>query len=459
MSEGLPSPNPLQVDLLRALSDKTFIACQAGWGSGKTTALSMALITYAAANPNGASLFVTDTNKRYVSVVYPSLVEWTQKLWAQAWEYSASEQRWTAPNGHTIWCRSYFRPNTKTANQNSLEGINCGMALIDEAQVLNEEVAHKALGRIRSAGPMGPRLIICGLPVHGAWWVRMAEETGGAIIKHTSHVNKQNLSPEWFTMARNTLPQAEYEAMIENRPAPPRGLVLSTFNPSKHIIKGWQYQPHMLTRIAIDWGFRSPAVLFISHDPELNADVIHAEISANEVTVAELTKRILEIAWPRSMQSSAPHKNMIWIDKASGDKAGAARNDQTALSAFRVMKREPPKGIGVPFRWTTDPIKTDILNGLQRLRQRFERDEILITSELWDGGQRSSHSLARGLMSYSWDAHGKPIKKDEHHIDALRYDTLNWAWADSPIMSPTRTMHKLDRRKLRRSLKPRFEQF
>ena len=450
-------PNPLQLELLRAVVRHQLICVQAGWGSGKTSACSMAVISHAMMTPGGASLFVTDTAVRYRTVVHPSLTEWTEKLTGRAWEYNQLEQKWTAPNGHIIWCRAYFRPGTKTASQNSLEGINAGFALIDEAQVFSEEVFFKTMGRIRSAGSIGPRLIVVGLPVYGSWWMKLCHESGGYPIEATSYANKENLSEDWYRMARDTLPRAEYEAMVMNRPQPPTGLVLNTFSPESHIIDNWQYDQSMSTALALDWGFRRPAALFISHDPSLNdgdgANVIHAELAPSEVTVNQLTKQILRISWPRIHAASAPKDGMILIDEASCDKAGAARSDQTAISAVRAMSREPPpNGLGIGFRLTTDPLRVDVMNSLQRMRMLFERDQFYISRELWDSGlSTKQHSLSRGLMSYAWDGQGRPIKNNlEHHIDALRYHIINFMWRDNPITTRSKSVPNIDRRKLKK---------
>ena len=429
-------PNKLQGELLKAYLNEPVISVVAGWGSGKTTAMAMAIISHAMAHPNGASLYITDSNPRYRTVVHPSLTEWTVKLTDTEWLYSGLENKWTAPNGHVIWCRSYFRPNTKTADQNSLEGIDCGFACIDEAQVMSDEVMHKAMGRIRSAEALGPRLIICGLPTWGAWWVNSAQETGGKIIRATSFVNQDNLSKEWFEVAKKTLPSDEYEAMINNKPTPPSGLAVSTFDPIKHVLSEWKYEPSMSSYLAIDWGFRKPIVLVITHDDELDADILHLEFTPTEITISQLTRLILKKVWPRAHQHLAPHQDFIWIDGACGDKAGASRSDQTALSAFRTMgKAIPPNGIGMPIRYTTDPIRVDILNGLSRLRDIFERGQLYLTQDLWHKGlNSSSHSIARGITTYALDRHGKPQKNDlEHGIDALRYHVINWHWRDSPI--------------------------
>jgi len=452
-------PNELQSKLLTAYLKEPIIAVVAGWGSGKTTALSMAIISHAMAHPGGASLYITDSAPRYRTVVHPSLSEWTNRLTGADWVYNSLENKWIAPNGHIIWCRAYFRPGTRSADQNSLEGIDCGFACIDEAQTMQDEVMHKALGRIRSAEAIGPRLIICGLPTWGAWWVNSTEDIGGAVIRATSFVNQENLSKEWFDVAKKTLPAEEYEAMINNKPTPPSGLAVSTFDPIKHVLADWQYSPEMSTYLAIDWGFRKPAVLVISHDDSLNANVIHLEFTPTEITISELTQLMLKKVWPRAHQHLAPHQNFIWIDGASGDKAGAARSDQTALSAFRTMGRAmPPAGLGMAIRYTTDPIRVDILNGLSRLRDVFERGQMYLSKDLWDKGlNSSSHSLARGITTYAFDQNGKPKKNDlEHCIDALRYHVINWHWRDKPLDVKRAKVREKRNRSLKKKLGGHF---
>ena len=68
-------------------------------------------------------------------------------------------------------------------------------------------------------------LVMCGLPVMGAWWVDLAEDAGCPPLLHTSYANRENLSEEWFR-ATEQLPPEE-RAMILNQPAPPSGLVYS----------------------------------------------------------------------------------------------------------------------------------------------------------------------------------------------------------------------------------------
>ena len=420
--------NPLQLEIISRITDEQkIISARCGWGSGKTSALVFSILYLAKTRPGTSSLLVTDTNPRYNSVLMPEMEKWLGPL---GWTYNHTLRQWTDQHtGSSVWCRSYYRPGTRDATHNPLEGLNVtsGVCLIDECQTLTEEVAHKALGRLR-AGP-SPIMILVGLPVADAWWCQMAESAGQLPLLFTSYVNEENLAAEWFE-ATKLLPKEEREAMVMNKPKPPSGLIYQEFTDS-HIIEGWTYREEMTGRIAIDWGFRKPSVLIICHDEKLGADVICHEFNPREVTTEQLTALILSIAWPRSHKASAPSPK-IWLDTGVADKAGKARNDQTGRSAFRVMRAEPPRGLGLPLRSTTDPIKVDVLNGIQRLKRAFNSRRYLITKELWDKGERSTgNSLRKALLSYGWDNKEQP-KKDgrEDPLDALRYDCILFNWAD-----------------------------
>jgi len=421
--------NTLQRSIIsRIINQDEVISARCGWGSGKTSALVFSLLTVSKWRAGCSSLLITDTNSRYNSVLMPEIAKWLEPL---GWVYNHTLRLWTDTHtGSTVWCRSYFRPGTREATHNPLEGLNItsGVCLIDECQTLTAEVAHKALGRLRS-GP-SPIMILVGLPVADAWWCNMAEEAGFEPLLFTSYVNQANLSEAWFE-ATKMLPEAEREAMVMNKPAPPTGLIYNEFT-HNHIIEGWQYKESMTGRIAIDWGFRKPSVLIMAYDDELQASVICHEINPAEVTTAQLAEMILKVAWPRSLRAQA-NGPKIWLDDGVADKAGKARNDQTGQSAFRAMRKPIAQGgLGMHLRNTSDPIRVDILNGIQRLKRAFDSKRYLITKEVWDLGERArGNSIRKALLSYSWDNKEQP-KKDgrEDPLDALRYDCIMFNWHD-----------------------------
>lgn len=423
--------NDLQREIIRGLRRKDkIIAARCGWGSGKTSSLIFALWFIAKVRPSTTSLLITDTTPRYNSVLMPEIEKW---LVPRGWTYNHTLNKWTdSHTGSSVLCRSYYRPGTRDASHNPLEGINVtsGVALIDECQTLGPEVAHKALGRLRS-GPT-PTLVLVGLPVADAWWCQMAESAGLHPLLYTSYVNQDNLSAEWFE-ATKLLPDDEREAMVMNKPKPPSGLVYQEFDPASHVIDDFVYREEMTARIAIDWGFRKPSVLIIVYDEEREASVIVHEINPQEVTISQLTAMILKVAWPRALKSSAPAKR-IWLDTGVADKAGQARSDQTGRSAFREMSKGiGAGGLGMILRHTTDPVRVDILNGVQKLKRAFARSQYLITKEVWDRGERATgNSLRKALLSYAWDSKEQPRKDGrEDPLDALRYDCIFHYWSDS----------------------------
>jgi len=420
---------PLQLAMGKALIDRRrVIAVRGGWGCGKTSGLIFCLILNARQNPDKSSLLIVDTFERYKSVHHPELEKWVQdEERAERWSYHAGEKRWTAPNGHQVWVRAYFRPSTRSSSHNPLEGLNIssGLVVIDEAQTLDQEVATKAIGRVRTAEPC---IMICGLPVQPSWWVDLAESAGETPLFFTSMSNP-HLSQEWFETAKATLTPGEFESMVMNKPQPATGSVYKEFS-EDNILDGWVYRPEMTSRIAIDFGLRQPCALIISHDVDLQADVISAEIAPRDVSVAEFIESILAVAWPRADKALAPDDNRIWLDVGCGDKAGAARNDQTMTSSIMEMRRPAPEGLNLQIRYSTDAVRTDIANGVQRLQRAFYKRMYYITREVYDGGSQQRASLRRALESYRWDPTGtKPIKDGhEHALDALRYDCINWLW-------------------------------
>jgi len=157
------------------------------------------------------------------------------------------------------------------------------------------------------------------------------------------------------------LPGEKRLGMVMNQPRPRSGVIYNEWTES-HVIDGFKYDENMTGRIAIDWGFRKPSVLIMVYDESREATVILHEINPQEITITQLSKLILSIAWPRKLKESAPGPR-IWLDTGIADKAGSARNDQTGRTAFReIMKSPSLGGIWLPLRYTADPVLTNVLN-------------------------------------------------------------------------------------------------
>lgn len=463
--------NPLQEQVVAAMvRGDNYIGVRAGWGSGKTAALVLAVLYRSVLFPGESMLLITDTSSRFERVLMPEMVKWLAPL---GWQYIAGRNvtgKWVDPSTNTtVWVVSYIRASTKANTHNPLEGINASAAFIDECQTLPEEVADKAFGRIRAG--TSAFMMMVGLPVANAWWIRYVEARNGRTLFAISHVNRANLSEAWIRDAEHLSP-AEREAMIYNRPQPPVGQVYREWSPAPYpegnlTPAGWAYEESMEGRICGDWGLNKPWMGILVWDDAIKADVLVAEINPREVTVHELVRLILTIAWPREYADRMPSdgRRRFMLDGGSGDKAGRIRSDQTLRNIFQVMAQPPPSGrvptgdpdekvgIGLELRSTVQPVRVHVPNGVLKTKGRILERSLLCEQSVWFDGIGQGHdqfmidigarpngnSFAKSITDYRYPDKGgeEPLKNGiEDPVDGIRYDTMNFRWYGGPQMIP-----------------------
>jgi len=100
-------------------------------------------------------------------------------------------------------------------------------------------------------------------------------------------------------------------------------------------------------------------------------------------------------------------------------------------------------GIGMRLRSTTSPVRTNVPNGVEKMKARIGDRKLLCTREVWEDGLSSAHkdqmvrlgvrhngnSFATSLMGYHYPDNGKedPVKDGrEDPMDGMRYDVINW---------------------------------
>jgi hypothetical protein len=441
---GLPSLNRFQMAGVAAyLAGYRQIALQAGWGTGKSFLL--ALIALLAGEQGVSVLWVTDTGPRLDKVVQPAC----EMLLPQfGWRYIASERRWTK-NGASIWLQSYFRPSTRSAESSSAEGSNVGLVLLDEAQVFTtSEVLRKLSGRVR-VGPVPPVVVMAGLPVWNAWWVRETAKMPkgvGCVIHGTSFDNRGVLRPEWFEDQFIRLGRKEFRAMLLNEPQPPEGQIYSEWSsdpyPAGNIIHGWQWRPTMRTVWGLDFGWVRPAGILLAEDRDLGAWVICGEANPRKnVRTTQFATELLKVAWPRRLIASKPADVPFVFHEAIADPAGKGHLRDTGRTDLDILAENPGSkrlgggGIGLrPLVLEADPEdpdddyadRKDIRSGIIRVGRAFERRQVLCTAEVWKAGESApddQRSFARAVVGYRTDARGEPKKGEgfDDVLDALRY--------------------------------------
>lgn len=424
--------NPLQRDIMRAvLAGHQLIAIQAGWASGKTTGLALALGAVNEMRGGLRQWWVMDTYPRAKSVSIPACRDW---LKPQGWAQSEQGLSWVAPNGGELHLKNYYSSGGEDGER--LEGANITAAVVDECQSLPPSVLRRLTGRVGRQGGHPPLLILAGLPTHGAWWVRAAQDhPRGCVIKATSWANRENLPPEWFENARQTLSAAQYEAMIENRPMPPEGQVFSMFVPDEwpggNLLTDWSPAGRDCY-VAADFGVRRPAAALIAACPDRELDIIVDDIQPDEVSVFEYADQVA---------ARVKHHGLN-VARVVGDPAGnqrSAANPQLATQA-QIFVRRLGEQLGVrlpPMMHTTEPDRRSITSGVTTLGQLFATADgsrrLCVWRPTWERrAPASARTVASCVQGYSYpERGGDEPKKDgmsDHLMDALRYWAVNLRW-------------------------------
>ena len=434
------------------------LAVVGGWAAGKTWLMCAMMHALARNRPTEDGM-----------VVYPRAAQAAKALGAEAdkflaprgWRFKATFQgqqapHWLAPNGVRVWVVSYYRPGTVAMAANSLEGINAGWALMDEAPAFTgPEAAEMAWGRVRAG--VAPTLIILGRPSFYEWWPKWAQDHGGAYVRVSSRVNKRNIKGWKIWLAGLT--RAERDERIDCMPVAVDGTIFADWRPARWpqgniAPEGWAYHPAMTGYLAVDWGARHPSALIIVRDDVLGADVIVAEINPESVSVHDLAREILEVATPRTN----PAPGRFLLDYGVGDKAGKAANDQTLINNFEALSKPAtadPQGIGMwlTCNYSADSARVSPRNGVYEMRQLVHHEHhgrrLLMADDAWAASMCADGvSLARAMHKYAYRADSdEPLKNGtEHPIDALRYWVAEYRWPHSDLTFVTPPKRRVESR-------------
>lgn len=462
--------NRMQVEMMHALyRGDSVISARAGWGSGKTTCIVLMLLAASGLYPGSTSVIVTDSRPRYVRVLHPAI-----QKWCPTWIWHARDAYWLDPDTDSkffvVW---YYRPSTKSSDQNPLEGIDVdGIAIVDECQALPAEVAKKLIGRVRS-GLTTTRCFV-GLPVEPAWWVDEAMKARCKPKFFPSSVNRRNLAEGWIEEAKEQLSDEEAAAMIDGKPQARVGQVYHTWAwttwPEGNLTPDWwRYNPErMKGYYAIDPGSKKPSVLIIVEDDDPRWEgrtsgraerptyIIVGEVNLRRLATDELCAAVLEIAWPRAQRSEAPGPR-VWIDDGVIDRAGRQTRDSdkrnTALDMSQAVKFAPDGscigGLGVHLKSIEDKDKTHVPSGVTRVRRLMldrGRRRLLCTPDLYAAGRKKGsdgNSWVRAIGEYRYpdgsdSSREDPLKNGiEDPLDCARYFAVWKEWYDTPLTAPT----------------------
>lgn len=424
------------------------VAIRGGIRSGKSVALVFLSAILARTRPGCMGYLLMDTfgNSRDVhGPICQAILPSTGAVWY------ASCREWRWPNGSVLRLRAYFRDSTQSIAKNPLEGNTIHYILVDECgKFSTPEVWERANERCSTdaydlnGNRCPPVVVLSGFPEDPCWWVDVvqdAAEKGARTAEFYPRTteNEANLGDGYIAHIIATHSEEDVEALIHNRPRPRVGQVLSNWSPAlwpAGNLVDLEVSRRHPTTVAIDFGFRFPAVAFIQHHELRGAD---GKVRGVDVVVDELCPDDC-LTGDLAASINARGYNIVAL---VGDPAGGARNAQTGRSDIdELAKPVAQGGLGVRMMVTTDPVKRDIRAGIIRLRKRIHHDGerlLCMVRGLWERGIRDSkrRSIAASIQGYRYSdkGNGEPVKdgRSDHGADCLRYWAIRFHWSEHAL--------------------------
>ena len=347
--------------------DESVVAFFGGIGNGKTFAGILKGITRVLdpEQPPQLGMIARQT--------YPELRDSTQRTFFELlhlcgflpgvhYEYKKQENRCIFANGHEIIFRSLDDPA-------KLLSINLGWFYIDQAEEVSEEVFLTLLGRLRAVST--PQCWITGNPLGHNWvWHRFIHDPVPGNIMFNAKTEENKANPD--------------------------------FEPSIHVVTDFNPDPAWRRFIAIDHGRTNPtAVLWGAVDNDDKIWIYREHYEAGQD--ADYHCRAI-----KAYQGEGRYETYV-IDPSTGP-----------------GKKDDPETIGNRYRQMNIPVigaNNDVQGGIDKVTEYIKNNKLLIT--------RSCENLRRELVNYQWEQPSasrmdlnspeKPLKKDDHAVDSLRY--------------------------------------
>ena len=407
--------NPNQADFMQC--EDQVIAFFGGIGNGKTFAGIL----------KGILRVIDGNHSPQLGMIarqtYPELRDSTQRTFFELlhlmgllpgvhYEYKKQENRCIFKNGHEIIFRSLDDPA-------KLLSINLGWFYIDQAEEVSEEVFLTLLGRLRAVSD--PQCWITGNPLGHNWvWHRFIHDPvpGNIIFNAKTEENLANLPAGYVDSLMNNYNEIWVNRYLYGSWDAFEGQIYPDFEPSVHVVNDFMPDPGWRRFIAIDHGRTNPtAVLWgaVDQDDKIWIYREHYEAGQDVDYHARALKAHL---------NEGRYETYV-IDPSTG--AG---------------KQGDPETIGNRYRQLHIPVvgaNNDVQGGIDKVTNCIKTNKMFIT--------RSCENLRRELINYQWEqpsasradlnAPEKPLKKDDHAVDALRY--MIGEIVDSATRPDTRT--------------------
>lgn len=393
--------------------------------SGKTTSSLLRWLIFVAQAPPGELVVVAKTSQSAARNIFAPLQDFA--LFGEL----AGQSRYTpgAPSGMILGRRVWVMGTSDDRSESRLRGLTCAGAYVDEASLVQQAFFMQLLGRMSVPGA---KMFLTTNPDNPGHWLRQDYLLRGDELDlsswHFTLDDNPSLAPEFIAAIKAEFTGLWYRRFIDGEWCASEGAVFDMFDAGRHIvdvcpvIKRW-------IAVGIDVGTANPfaaIVIGIGSDKRLYAvaewywdsRARHRQLTDAEYSV-KLREFLASVRFPGSqLYGVTPERAVV---------------DPSGLSFIRQLHNDRHLfgGMGVTGA------DNAVLDGIRLVASLLGTGRLLIHS--------SCRNLISQLQSYSWDekaaekGEDKPVKKEDHAVDALRYGlaTTRGLWRNELIPAET----------------------
>lgn len=407
----LPYPRdflPKQWEVLDAVEKYRYILYSGAYGAGKTLLLSHIIIQQCINYPRSlwfaGSQTVPMLRDTFVRTFLEELEMYQEKLrenkihlfLEKSWKPSIMS--FTFFNDSEVLFRSCDEPT-------KFKSLNLDGFAIDEPVDISEEVFKMLQGRLRASHTKHHMGVMAGNPSGFTNWVYrrfFEEKTDEYFVVHTTTYDNTYLQDDYIKSMESSYDDDYIKRYLKGEWGSFEGLVYKDFSYKKHV---GDYRDTSVKYYigGYDDGYRNPACLITLGIDADNKIYVVDEFYKNEKTSPEIAKSI------DNLNKRFPYRRIY--------------ADPSAVQAIEAMKN-----VKLPVVDGNNKLEP----GVAKLKGLFKHDWIFI--------DKNCKNLLKELESYRYEKDKftrnfseKPIAKDDHACDALRYGITEF----NPYKTPT----------------------
>jgi PBSX family phage terminase large subunit len=370
---------PKQMEFMKA-TEKEILMC-GGMGSGKSLALCLKLIEQASI-PGNICLLVrkhlTTLRKSTLRMLLEPEGTRMALLPLNSYEQNKVERTIQLNGGGTIIYTGCDDPL-------SIRSVNAGSVFVDEASELDEKEYLELLFRLRIN--VGDLSIHCATnPAHKMHFLYRrfeVEKHKNRRVIYSSSMDNQFLPQnnlDWL----NQLTGDARSKYVDGQWADTEKLIYPEFSCTNNV-KDIKYSFKRCI-IGVDYGYANPTALVLCGvDDEDNMNIVEEWYKSKQLVGSIVTQ--IEIM----MKNTGSDDIVIVIDP----------------SAAGLIAECEAKGLPV------QKANNDVTVGIDRVRDRINNKKLLVDS--------NCINIIREMTGYTYDDFGRPVKVEDHSLDAVRY--------------------------------------